>query len=188
MLEMFSRWRTTVSSVLFLFLLTPAALVAQTHNQATPATPQAKEKAQPAEKPADKPRESVKTKLAKGKFNLKVTPGPLRTIDLKSNEASVAEIVAKLSKELEIPVLMSPVMQKARISVDFEGMPLEGAVLMMAPRPYADYEISGDGGTLTKMVALYLYALNEPPPSESAVVRGDSEAILISGEDRKSVV
>ena len=187
MLEMFSRWRITTSSVLFLLLLAPAAMVAQTHNQATPATPQTKpapgtEKAKPAEKLADKPRESAKTKLAKGKFNLKVTPGPLRTIDLKSNEASVAEIVAKLSKELEIPVLMSPVMQKARISVDFEGMPLEGAVLMMAPRPYADYEISGDGGTLTRMVALYLYALNEPPPSESAVVRGDSEAILISGD------
>ena len=53
---------------------------------------------------------------------------------------------------------------------------------MIAPQPYADYEISGDGSTMAKIVALYLYALNEPPPSESAVVRGDSEAILISGD------
>ena len=73
-------------------------------------------------------------------------------------------------------------MQKARVSIEFEGMPLEGAVRMIAPQPYADYEISGDGSTMAKIVALYLYALNEPPPSESAVVRGDSEAILISGD------
>jgi hypothetical protein len=120
--------------------------------------------------------------VAKGKFTMKVGSGPLRGIDLKANEAIVAEIAQRLAKEFDIPVLLSPVMQKAHVSIDFEGMPLEGAVRLIAPQPYADYEISGDGSTMSKMVALYLYALNEPPPSESAVVRGDSEAILISGD------
>ncbi len=87
-------------------------------------------------------------------------------MDLRANEASVAEIAAKLSKEFDIPVLLSPVMQKARVTIEFEGMPLEGAVRMIAPQPYADYEISGDGSTMAKMVALYLHALNEPAPSE----------------------
>ncbi len=105
----------------------------------------------------------------------------MRAIDLKANAALVAEIAAKLSKEFDIPVLLSPVMQKARVSIEFEGMPLEGAVRLIAPQPYVDYEISGDGSTMPKIVALYLHAINEPPPSESAVVRGDSEAILISG-------
>ena len=113
---------------------------------------------------------------------MKVASAPLRAIDLKANEALAAEIGAQLSKEFEIPVLLSPVMQKARVSIDFVGMPLEGAVRLIAPQPYADYEISGDGSTMARLVAFYLYALNEPPPSQSAVVRGDSEAILISGD------
>ncbi|HET6671349.1 MAG TPA: hypothetical protein VFH15_14070 [Pyrinomonadaceae bacterium] len=173
---------------LILLLILPGTLLAQSRNQTTPpATPTTQAKPAAAnEKPADKqtatPGETPKGKEAKGKFTLKVASGPVRAVDLKANAASVAEIAAKLSKEFEIPVLLSPVMQKARVSIEFESMPLEGAVRMIAPQPYADYEISGDGSTMAKIVALYLYALNEPPPSESAVVRGDSEAILISGD------
>lgn len=176
---------------LVLLLILPAAVLAQSTQTTPPATPGTetkpaaqKEKAaatDKAEKQAPASAETAKSKLAKGKFTLKVASGPVRAVDLKANAALVAEIAAKLSKDFDIPVLLSPVMQKARISIEFEGMPLEGAVRMIAPQPYADYEISGDGSTMAKMVALYLYALNEPPPSESAVVRGDSEAILISG-------
>ena len=173
---------------IFLLLIIPATLLAQSPNQTTPAaapTTQAKpavvnEKVDP-DKQSRTAGETSKGKLAKGKFTLKVVSGHASAVDLKANAASVAEIAAKLSKEFEIPVLLSPVMQKARVSIEFESMPLEGAVRMIAPQPYADYEISGDGSTMAKLVALYLYALNEPPPSESAVVRGDSEAILISG-------
>jgi len=173
---------------IFLLLIIPATLLAQSPIQTTPAatpTTQAKpavvnEKADP-DKQSRTAGETSKGKLAKGKFTLKVVSGHASAVDLKANAASVAEIAAKLSKEFEIPVLLSPVMQKARVSIEFESMPLEGAVRMIAPQPYADYEISGDGSTMAKLVALYLYALNEPPPSESAVVRGDSEAILFSG-------
>jgi hypothetical protein len=171
---------------ILLLLIIPATLLAQSPNQTTPAatpTTQAKpavvkEKADPGKQ---SPTAEAKAQLAKGKFTLKVVSGHVGAVDLKANAASVAEIAARLSKEFEIPILLSPVMQKARVSIEFESMPLEGAVRMIAPQPYADYEISGDGSTMAKVVALYLYALNEPPPSESAVVRGDSEAILISG-------
>lgn len=179
---------------LLVLLALPASLLAQSRNQATPpAAPNAQakpatqaEKPAPGDKQADKHEptsaETAKSKEAKGKFTLKVASGDMRAVDLKANAASVAEIAAKLGKEFDIPVLLSPVMQKARVSIEFEGMSLEGAVRMIAPQPYADYEISGDGSTMAKIVALYLYALNEPPPSDSAVVRGDSEAILISGD------
>ena len=177
---------------LVLVLILPAAVLAQTRTQTPlPATPgtETKPAAQDekatatdkAEKQAPASAGKAKSKEAKGKFTLKVASGPVRAVDLKANAALAAEIAGKLSKEFDIPVLLSPVMQKARVSIEFEGMPLEGAVRMIAPQPYADYEISGDGSTMAKIVALYLYALNEPPPSESAVVRGDSEAILISG-------
>lgn len=190
--EMFSRWHINHLLGIVLLLIVPAIVSAQSRTQTTaPATktPEAKpatsnEKTSAADPQASKPAtaDEAKGKEAKGKFTLKVTTGPLRAVDLKANAALVAEIAAKLSKEFEIPVLLSGVMQKARISVDFEGMPLETAARMMAPQAYADYEISGDGSILPRMVALYLYALNEPPPSESAIVRGDSEAILISGD------
>ena len=177
---------------LVLLLILPAAILAQSRTQTPlPATTGTESKpvaqdekataTDKAQKPAPASGEKAKSKEAKGKFTLKVASGPVRVVDLKANAALVAEIAAKLSKEFDIPVLLSPVMQKARVSIEFEGMPLESAVRMIAPQPYADYEISGDGSTMAKIVALYLYALNEPPPSESAVVRGDSEAILISG-------
>ena len=186
--EMFSR--RLLGLVLLLSL--PGAVLAQRRTQATPpATPSTqtqspaqKEKATApdrAEKQAPASAKTGKAKEAKGKFTLKVASAPLRAVDLRANDASVAEIAAKLSKEFDLPVLLSPVMQKARVTIEFESMPLEGAVRMLAPQPYADYEISGDGSTMAKMVALYLHALNEPAPSETAVVRGDSEAILISG-------
>lgn len=202
MTEMFSRWRLSILPGVIFLLILPAAALAQRRNQkptvpasqptqAKPAesTPDQQQVAAPSDKATDKTAtqspaagESAKAKLAKGKFTLKVASGPLRAIDLNANSAQVAEIAAKLSKEFDIPVLLSPVMQKARVSIEFDGMPLEGAVRLIAPQPYADYEISGDGSTMPKIVALYLYALNEPPPSESAVVRGDSEAIVISGD------
>ena len=176
---------------LLLLLILPAAVLAQSRTKITePATPSTETKPAAKTQKATVPNKSekqapasaqTKSKEAKGKFTLKVSSGPLRAVDLKANDALVAEIAAKLSKEYQIPVLLSPVMQKARVSIEFEGMPLEGAMRMIAPQPFADYEISGDGSTMAKMVALYLHALNEPPPSESAVVRGDSEAILISG-------
>ncbi len=176
---------------LILLLILPAAVLAQSRTKTTPpATPSTETKPaaqnQKAKAPAKGEKQAsasaqTKSKEAKGKFTLKIASGPVRAVDLRANDASVAEIAAKLSKEFDIPVLLSPVMQKARVSIEFEGMPLEGAVRMIAPQPFADYEISGDGSAMARMVALYLYAVNEPPPSESAVVRGDSEAILISG-------
>lgn len=198
--EMFSRWRISFLLGFIFLLILPVSGLAQRRNtpktqtaapaQTTPAKPVAtsdqpkvgtstdklEEKTTTAAAPAAKP------KVAKGKFTLKVASAPLHAIDLKANEALAAEIAAQLSKEFDIPVLLSPVMRKARVSIEFAGMPLEGAVRLIAPQPYADYEISGDGSTMARIVALYLYALNEPPPSESAVVRGDSEAILISGD------
>ena len=194
--EMFLRRQSSILLGVVLLLVTSTGALAQRQN--TPNSQTKTPASQTATKPAattdqqktnggEKAKASATaaadaSKVAKGKFTMKVGSGPLRGIDLKANEAIVAEIAQRLAKEFDIPVLLSPVMQKAHVSIDFEGMPLEGAVRLIAPQPYADYEISGDGSTMSKMVALYLYALNEPPPSESAVVRGDSEAILISGD------
>jgi hypothetical protein len=54
-------------------------------------------------------------------------------------------------------------------------------VRLLAPLPYVDYELSGAGDAQPKVVAVYLYAFNEEPPSRTAVVRGNDEALLIEG-------
>ena len=53
---------------------------------------------------------------------------------------------------------------------------------MLAPQGYIDYVAGGEGGDEPKPLALYLQGANERPPSTTAAVRGNSEAILIEGD------
>ncbi|MEP6635330.1 MAG: hypothetical protein ABJB97_01300 [Acidobacteriota bacterium] len=199
---MFSRWRISILTGIVLLLVLPSAGAAQRRrNSRKPPTAQpalqppvtavlseepkatTPEKASaPAAADTQAKNKDTKGKDTKGTFKLKVAKGPVRAVNLKADRAQVAEIAAQLEKNLDVPVLLSPVMQKAKVTIDFVELPLETALRMIAPQPYVDYELSGDGSTLPKVVAIYLYAVNEPPPAESAVVRGDSEAILISGD------
>ncbi len=162
---------------------TPAQQPAQAKPGATSAVVQpqapaasAKTEAQPVTGAPATPQ-----KATKGTWRLKVSSASPRLLSLKSDRAPVAAIAAELGRKLDVPVLLSPVMEKARVTLEFTGTPLEGALRQLAPVPYIDYEVSGDGSLPPKIVALYLYGLNEPPPAESAVVRGDSEALLIEG-------
>jgi hypothetical protein len=167
---------------------TPTPQPAQTPAATTPATTAQPQATAPAPKPEAQPAATAQaTGQAKGKYRLRLVEGPPRLFTLRSNQAFVSEIASALSRKLDVPVLLSPVMQKARVTLDFQNIPLEGALRLIAPQPFVDYEVSGDGGTGPKVVAVYLYGLNEPPPAESAVVRGDSEAILIEGDTEEGV-
>jgi hypothetical protein len=72
-------------------------------------------------------------------------------------------------------------MQKQRVSLDFGGLNLDAMLRMLAPQPVVDYEAGGDDPQ-PRPLAIYLQALNEPPPSPSAEMRSNSEAILIEGD------
>ena len=72
-------------------------------------------------------------------------------------------------------------MRQQRVSHEFTDIPLEGAVRMLAPQPYIDYEVSGDPASQPRPIGIYLHALNEEPPDPSAVVKGESESLLIQG-------
>jgi hypothetical protein len=52
---------------------------------------------------------------------------------------------------------------------------------LLAPQVYIDYELSSDDSKPPKAIGIYLQGMNEPPPAEAAVVKGDSQAILIEG-------
>ncbi|HYX42487.1 MAG TPA: hypothetical protein VE821_12355 [Pyrinomonadaceae bacterium] len=190
-----------LGAVLSLVMLVPAwgqsaptsraqtsAPATQAKPNATPATTPVPTSA-PTQKPAGQsaPADSAaKSKETKGTYQLKISKGQPQLFSLKADHAPVAEIAAELNRRLKVPVLLSPVMQKAHITLEFTTTPLEGALRMIAPQAYIDYEVTGDGA-LPKVIALYLYALNEPPPSESAVVAGDSQALLIEGNTEDGI-
>jgi hypothetical protein len=161
------------------------ALVSAQQPKPRAATPPAEPPA-PAIKqtPAAKPR-SVATpaataNAAKPLWSVKVTKKTPISISLSSKNGSLTEIAAEISKRLKVPVILTALMQKQRITQEFEGLPLEGALRLLAPQVYVDYEI-GDASGQPKPVGIYLQGMNEQPPAEAAVVKGDSEAILIEG-------
>ncbi|HLL71464.1 MAG TPA: hypothetical protein VK363_08535 [Pyrinomonadaceae bacterium] len=118
---------------------------------------------------------------AKAPWSVKVSKREPVSITLAAKNGKLQEIAADISKRLKVPVIVSPFMQKQMITQEFEALPLEGALRLLAPQVYVDYELSGDPGKQPKAVGIYLYAMNEEPPAESAVVKGGSEAILIEG-------
>jgi hypothetical protein len=145
-------------------------------------TPAARAQQPAPAKKSDPPKAAAKAAGDEQPFwNLKVTKGTPRMVTFKSKNAPLAEVAAELSKKLGAPVLLSPLMQKQRVTLDFANVPLEGAVRLLAPLPYVDYELSGAGDGQPKLMGLYLYAFNEEPPARTAVVKGNEESILIEG-------
>ncbi|MDX6270437.1 MAG: hypothetical protein QOD28_1660 [Acidobacteriota bacterium] len=164
-----------------LLVVSPAAVPAQ--QPKPPAAKPPAEQAAPAAKqtPATAPRAGAAATAAKTPlWTLKVTKKTPTSITLSSKNGQLSEIAAELSKRLKVPVILTPLMQKQRITQEFEAMPLEGALRLLAPQVYVDYELSGDGAQ-PKPIGIYLQGMNEQPPAEASVVKGDSEAILIEG-------
>jgi hypothetical protein len=160
----------------------PTAVSAQ-----QPKPPMAKPPAEspaPAAKQRPAPRSSTPAaaaaNTAKPLWNLKVTKRTPVSLSLSAKNGALTEIAADLSKRLKVPVFLTPLMQRQRITQEFETLPLEGALRLLAPQVYVDYELSGDGAP-PKPVGIYLQGMNEQPPAEASVVKGDSEAILIEG-------
>ncbi|HEX8131610.1 MAG TPA: hypothetical protein VF527_21115 [Pyrinomonadaceae bacterium] len=161
-----------------LLAVSPAIVSAQ-----QPKPPAAKP---PAEAPAPTPKQTPATatrpaNAAKPLWSLKVTKKTPISITLSSKNGSLSEIAAELGKRLKVPVILTSLMQKQRITQEFEALPLEGALRLLAPQVYVDYEVSGDASGQPKPVGIYLQGMNEQPPAEASVVKGDSEAILIEG-------
>ena len=114
-------------------------------------------------------------------FTLSVTTDQVIGITLKAQDARLKEIAAELSKRLKIPVAVSPIMEKHLVTTNFGDLVLEPAMQMLAPQVYIDYEVDTTPGVNQRPLAIYLQGYNERPPSESAVVRGNSDVMVIEG-------
>ena len=124
---------------------------------------------------ADKP---AQTKPA---WSVKMSKAAPHTFTVKATEARLSDVVAEISRLAKVPVTLSPLMQKQRVTLDFGGLNLDAMLRMLAPQPVVDYEAGGDDPQ-PRPLAIYLQALNERPPAPSAEMRSNSEAILIEGD------
>jgi type II secretory pathway component GspD/PulD (secretin) len=102
-------------------------------------------------------------------------------ITVRAKEVLLTEIAADLSRRIKAPVVLSRVMEKQKVTVDFKDMPLESALQLLAPNPYVHYELQG--GTPPICREIFLNAYNEAIPvpkienrNISFVITGDTES------------
>jgi type II secretory pathway component GspD/PulD (secretin) len=102
-------------------------------------------------------------------------------ITVRAKAVPLTEIAADLSRQLEVPVILSRVMAKQEVTLEFEDLPLEAALQLMAPLPYIHYELQGGANPICREI--FLNANNESTPvpklenkNISIIMQGDTEA------------
>ena len=168
MLESLYNWRRALPAVGFALAATFA-----------PASLFATQQAGGPNKPADATQSPAKP--AAKSWSVRVSKSAPYTFTVKAKESLLSEIAEELSRLTKVPVTLSPVMSKQKVTLDFAGLNLEATLRMLAPQGYVDYVAGGDGYE-PQPLALYLQGANEKAPSTTAAVRGNSEAILIEGD------
>ncbi|MCP9493577.1 MAG: hypothetical protein MSG64_03880 [Pyrinomonadaceae bacterium MAG19_C2-C3] len=117
---------------------------------------------------------------SKPKLFVKVTSKSPFVITLRTVDAPLVEVAARISEQTRIPIELSPVMQAQRVTLNFKGIDLESLVRTLAPQPFIDYVVSGDPKEpQQKIVAIYLHAYNEDPPGASVATRDNFEAFIL---------
>ncbi len=122
------------------------------------------------------------TKTAPKTFRVRVKQNGAYFVSVRAKAAPLAEIAAELSRRLKAPVVLSRVMEKQRVTLEFEDLPLETALQLMAPLPYVHYELQGGSAPVCREI--FLNAYNEPAPvpklenrNVSFVMQGDTESL-----------
>ena len=141
----------------------------------------------PAAKPAQKPQtEKTDAAPAKKVPLVRVSKEAPFAISIKADDIPITEVTSVISSKLKVPVYLSELMRKQKVTLDFERLTLEPAMKILAPQVYVDYEYSGDAAVQPKALAVYLYAYNETPPALNATVRSNSETLMIEGNTEDS--
>lgn len=164
----------------------PAVKETRPATQPAPAQPAADKRAGvPGAAPATKASLEGARRLSPGTFQLHVEKNDfgLPFLSLKANRARVTEIAASLERELKTSVLLSPLMKQVRATLEFEDVPLQTALGLIAPEGYIDTGIvTGRPGEAPLLVEIYLGAANEPPPPPSGSAKSvGPQAFIVSG-------
>jgi hypothetical protein len=161
-----------------------ASVYALTPTAAAQSTPPTAAKAPTPAAAADPKAQQAKRK---GTWRLRISKQTPQTFTLKAENASVEEIAQELGRRLNVNIALSPVMKKRNVTVEFSALTLDAALRMLAPKPFVDYEMGGGDSFEPKVLAVYLYALNERPPDQSIALRNQSDAVLIEGDTEEGV-
>jgi hypothetical protein len=149
-----------------------------------PASIFARQQAGAVQKPADAAQTAPQTpaKPAAKSWSVRMSKDAPHTFTVKAKETPLPEITEELAKLTKVPVTLSAMLAKQKVTLDFAGLNLEATLRMLAPQGFVDYVAGGEGGDEPKPLALYLQGVNEKAPATTAAVRGNSEAILIEGD------
>ncbi|HEV7396027.1 MAG TPA: hypothetical protein VGN86_05915 [Pyrinomonadaceae bacterium] len=109
-------------------------------------------------------------------------------LTVRAKEVPLTQIAGELSRQLKAPVILSRVMQKQKVTISFEDLPLETALQMIAPVPQIHYELRGGSAPICREVFLNAYNEAIPVPklanqNVSFVFEGDTESLGDSKED-----
>lgn len=178
--------QVTLLTIAFISVGAPA--VAQTESAKPPVTTDNKagapenKAATPDNKAAEGDSKTAETpKEQKLPFTLSVTNDQIIGVSLKAKDISLKLIAAELSKQLKIPVILTPIIEKHVVTVNFSDLVIEPAMQMLAPQVFIDYEIDTTPGKQPRPVGIYLQGYNERPPPLNAVVKGNSDVMVIEG-------
>jgi hypothetical protein len=123
--------------------------------------------------------QNAAAKPAQKTYTLRVTKAGMTEVALDAERAPLAEIALDLSKRLGARVIVGPALATETISARFSALSLEQALSSLAPRVYIDYEIRQ--GAPPAPLGIFLLGLVDPEPALSAVVRANSQGVLIAG-------
>jgi hypothetical protein len=128
-----------------------------------------------AQQPAPTPN------AATAAFRVRVKRNGAYFVSVRAKGVPLTEIAAELSRRLKAPIVLSRVMAKQKVTLDFQDLPLETALQLMAPLPYVHYELQGGSDPVCREI--FLNAYNEPVPAPnlenrniSFVMQGDTES------------
>jgi hypothetical protein len=113
---------------------------------------------------------------ARPPYLLGVTNEGRTEISLDAIEARLSDIAADLSQRLKVEVIVGPTLRTSMISMQFIQLPLESAMILLAPRVYLDYEVRR--GAQATLRAIYFLGSDD---SLSAADRGPSQGVMIEG-------
>lgn len=179
--QVFVRKLLQVAFFAIAFVSLLPSVVAQSESAKPASTPDSKA-AVPESKAASDNKTAEATKDAKLPFTLTVTNDQIIGVSLKAKDINLKAIASELSKQLKIPILLTPIVEKHMVTVNFSDLVIEPAMQMLAPQVFIDYEIDTTPGKQPRPVAVYLQGYNERPPADNAVVKSASDVMVIEGD------
>jgi hypothetical protein len=108
------------------------------------------------------------------------------SLTVRAANARLISVAAEIQRQLKVPVRLSALMLRQRVTVDFIDLPLEQGLQRLSPRPIVDYVVRGGQGNQERL-GIYLQAANEADPPLNSSFRNNSETIVIEGDTEATV-